>query len=627
MNYERDPGDQFFPPPDWALRKSFAEFLVGSATFVQRPRFLVNDFSATAMAYNDALLAAAFAAVPDYGGVIEFPPNFIFFSAPHVVNKRVLLRGVGGFASRPFFIPAVANDIWVTWTNAGAPAASLTDENQLDGPGVMHMKPRSNRSIRANCFKFVRCDNIVLDNAFPFGFKGFSFNFQRCREPYTNGVRTRFCGYIDPADAANNVPDIIIASTEATGDTSNFWQAAQIFCIYPFGPGIRLDNTQEMNFDKLMVHHMPRANTSLEVIVKDQFGGTLGFNGAGVAQNLYAELHTSPGGAAATVSGRPWAPHFLSTAPYQVRNSNKVKLGRGRILGGATEHVLWADNSEVIVSDMYVEAAATTQYSSTFTVAGNVLTVASGALPETASPVWVASTGTLPAGLARRTTYYVIKTGPTTCSLAATIDDAEAGTPIALSGGSGTHTLTSLGGYAILATNGSRVHHTNTGLNNAYGAGFADDTSIITGAALPIPVSQVVGNPIAPQNTGEQLLFALRNAAMDSTADQVLRKIHGGRRVVFSRAVAVDKAGNASAAVGGIYSGAGKTGNQLIGSGQVYSKLTAANMAHPLTLTSWATDNATALASDGGSSFFFSLTTPGAAGSMADIFIYGSVVD
>lgn len=610
-------------------RRSVSEVVreIERATFIQRPRFIVNDFTASAMSFNDAVLSAALAAVPDFGGVIEFPPNIVFFSAPQITNKRVLLRGVGGFASRPFFLPSIANDIWMTWTNAGAPAASLTDENQLDGPGAVHMKPRSNRSVRANCFKFVRCDNIVLDNVFPFGFKGFHFNFQRCREPYTNGVRTRFGAYTDPANAANNVPDIIIASTEGSGDTSNFWYASQIFCIYPFGTGIRLDNTQEMNFDNLMVHHMPRANTSLEVIIKDQFGGSLGFSAGGVAQNLYAELHTSPGGAAATVSGRPWAPHFLSTTPFQVRNSNKVKLGRGRILGGATEHVLWADNSEVIVSDMYVEAAATTQYSSTFTVAGNVLTVATGVLPETGSPVWVSTTGTLPTGLARRTTYYLIKTGATTGSLAASIEDAEAGTAIALSGGSGTHTLTSLGGYAILATNGARVHHTNTGLNNAFGAAFADDTSIITGAALPIPVAQIVGSPVAPQNTGEQLLFVIRNAAMDSTADQLIRKIHGGRRVVFSRAVAVGKSGNSAAAVGGVFSGAGKTGNQLIAAGQTYTKLTGANMAQPLTLTSWATDNATALASDGGSQFFFALATPGAAGATADILIYGSVVD
>lgn len=610
---------------DKGIAKENVSDIVDNLTYEIYPSFILNDSSLSARQSNSTKLQQAYDSLPNTGGVIYFPGDIVYFSEPHVFNKRVMLRGPMGFISRPYFIPTVANSTWITWTKVSAPSESLTDESQIDGPGLASMKVRSNRSIRANAFKFVNCDNIIIDNVFVMGFKGSSFVFQRCREPYVNGVRTRFNGNVDsnPNDCA---PDLKISSSEGTGDTSNFWYASQFYIIYPFGNGLEIDGTAEMNFDNLMVHHFPKANTTIEGIVTSLFGGSLGFDAGGVARNQFAALHESPGTSALSVSGRNWDSPFLSTKPVLIRDSNKVKLGRGRILGGATEHVIWCDNSELFLSDLYVEAAATTQYSSAFTVAGNVLT-ASGKVPETGCPVQVSTTGTLPTPLVRRTTYYVVKLSATTFSLASSYNNAISSNVITLSGGSGTHTVTSLGGYGVLSTSNSKVYHSNTGFNNCFGSGFADDSSTITGTPIPLGASGIIGSPAIQQNTGEELLFSIRNASMDITTDQAFKKVYGGRRYFITRVVAKGVSGNASAAVGGIYTSASKAGNVVVASSQSYTSLTGANTAVEMTRAAWALANASALGSDSGSSLYFSLTTPGAAGSVADILIYGVVVD
>jgi hypothetical protein len=79
----------------------------------------------------------------------------------------------------------------------------------------------------------------------------------------------------------------------------------------------------------------------------------------------------------------------------------------------------------------------------TFTAAAtDIITVSSTTNYTTGTPVTVTTTGTLPAGLATETIYYVINVSSTTIKLATTAANATAGTAIDItSTGSGTHTL------------------------------------------------------------------------------------------------------------------------------------------------------------------------------------------
>lgn len=85
-----------------------------------------------------------------------------------------------------------------------------------------------------------------------------------------------------------------------------------------------------------------------------------------------------------------------------------------------------------------------TAVSSTFTAdAGtDVCTTPSGIVPFTDTAVTLTTTGTLPAGLATSTIYFIIKVSANTFKLATTIANAEAGTAINITdAGTGTHTV------------------------------------------------------------------------------------------------------------------------------------------------------------------------------------------
>ena len=85
-----------------------------------------------------------------------------------------------------------------------------------------------------------------------------------------------------------------------------------------------------------------------------------------------------------------------------------------------------------------------TAYSQTFTAdaSTNVCTAAGGTLGQTHTAVVLTTTGTLPAGLATGTVYFIIKTAATTFKLATTIANADAGTAIDITDvGSGVHTV------------------------------------------------------------------------------------------------------------------------------------------------------------------------------------------
>jgi len=118
-----------------------------------------------------------------------------------------------------------------------------------------------------------------------------------------------------------------------------------------------------------------------------------------------------------------------------------------------------------------------------------------------------------------------------------------------------------------------------------------------------------------------QLLFVLRAANMQSTADQQFTRIFGGTKYAVTHVYASRVSGAASVAcAGGIYSAASKGGDALVAAAQSW-----------VSLASGVIVNAT-LAAVAGTALetatpYLSLTTGSTAACTADIFIFGVVLD
>ncbi len=115
----------------------------------------------------------------------------------------------------------------------------------------------------------------------------------------------------------------------------------------------------------------------------------------------------------------------------------------------------------------------------------------------------------------------------------------------------------------------------------------------------------------------QQMLFRLSSANMQLTTDQAFTKLYAGTSYYVTTIVARQRTGGATVAcAGGIYTAAGKTGNQLVAVGQSWVTLAAGVIVTP---TLGATI-ATALQS---ATPILSLTTGSTAACTADIFIFG----
>jgi hypothetical protein len=114
-----------------------------------------------------------------------------------------------------------------------------------------------------------------------------------------------------------------------------------------------------------------------------------------------------------------------------------------------------------------------------------------------------------------------------------------------------------------------------------------------------------------------QLLFRLSGANMQSTADQIFTKIYSGTSYFITSIVARQRTGAATVAcAGGIYTGAAKTGDQLVALAQSWVTLAAGVIVQPTLAALIATNLETATP-------ILSLTTGSTGACTADIFIYG----
>jgi len=115
------------------------------------------------------------------------------------------------------------------------------------------------------------------------------------------------------------------------------------------------------------------------------------------------------------------------------------------------------------------------------------------------------------------------------------------------------------------------------------------------------------------------LLGVLKGANFNVTTDQLIRMRYSNFNI--SRIVITNPSISLSTAVGGIYTGASKTGLELVSATQVYSALTSALKVLQATLSADCQTNRLS------ANIYFSLTTPQGATATGDIYLYGEAYD
>lgn len=123
---------------------------------------------------------------------------------------------------------------------------------------------------------------------------------------------------------------------------------------------------------------------------------------------------------------------------------------------------------------------------------------------------------------------------------------------------------------------------------------------------------------LAPNPT--DLLGKLITANFNTTADQAIPLYNATPLRIRRITVWGTSLAGMSTAVGGFYTGAGKTGTTIVANTQVYTGLTNANTALDLTLSN------ASLVLNSGSLLYFSLTTPQGALATANIAVYGDAL-
>ncbi len=617
--------------------------LTGGAEFIPPPPYLqeapvyANTINASLLsdntaAQNNKILEDAIDSI-SYG-VIVFPAGVFQLSLGRVIRKRIVFQGQGP-GTTLVFVPETEGDTLFTWTGVNAALPQLTEEGQLNGPGVRSMVIRSDRTKRANGLKFVKADNVVIQNVTVAGFKGSGLVMQRSREWDIVNFRTRYNGYIDATNNANSQPDVLFASTEATGDSTNYTKNTNMFLIYAFGDLLRIEGCPDMDFSNIMLHQLPQANTALEtnfVGLFPTYNGAVaapGYGTAGVPLNEYAANHVSPGIVAASVSGRTWDTPMLSTIGLYAQDSD-VRFSGGELVGGLTNYGLWADTgARFDLANFRVDSVSAQQrgstsiYASTFTLGSSILTL-TATCPETGTACQITNSGgALPTGVTRKVTYYIVKLSGTTCRLASSRANALAGTTLTVTGGSGTQTLTALAGYNILATGGATVqmgHFGGVRINDGYQPMFSDIASIIYGS--PRAGVTYANGFAAPQLGAQQILFVAKDVDFTLTTDQSFTRVCSCSRYYVTGVVAKGLGGTAAVGTaGGIYTAAAKGGSTIVAAAQSWVGLSTINKIQIATLDTYATtDAATATP-------VFALTTGSGTACRADVYIYGYPID
>ena len=119
-----------------------------------------------------------------------------------------------------------------------------------------------------------------------------------------------------------------------------------------------------------------------------------------------------------------------------------------------------------------------------------------------------------------------------------------------------------------------------------------------------------------------QALFTCRGANLQNTADQTFEKVGGFVNYKITSIEAVGKTGGATVAcLGGIYTAAAKTGNILVAATQSWLSLSGVGKVNVVTLGAPITTDVQSATP------ILSLSTGSTAAAIADLFVFGVVLD
>lgn len=161
-----------------------------------------------------------------------------------------------------------------------------------------------------------------------------------------------------------NVTVASVANSHASGcqvlitsDSTNYCQFHDVKLIFPFWHALVSDNTSSQTIAGIMIHMLPSGSTTngynLEGNVVRYFGGSRGFSG-GVPNNIYAAIHSPVTGNETSVSGLKFKKNeFMWAAGVVARDSKKLRISDGVILGGGTNYLIHAEGNGVAAGSGY----------------------------------------------------------------------------------------------------------------------------------------------------------------------------------------------------------------------------------------------------------------------------------
>lgn len=148
---------------------------------------------------------------------------------------------------------------------------------------------------------------------------------------------------------------------------------------------------------------------------------------------------------------------------------------------------------------------------------------------------------------------------------------------------------------------------------------MAHNTASISSNGLTSAENTELLNLLGNSQVKMVLLGKLAGANMNSTADQAIT-IHSTKYIV-TQVVTTNASTSLTTAAGGLYAGASKT-NALVGSGQLYTALTASTKFASLTLATLA---GTDVRTEG--ALYLSLTLGQGSAATADVYVFGLRLD
>jgi len=527
---------------------------------------VMNDSSATAIATNNAELARIAAEYTQQGVWLHFPGTY-YFSTGVIFRAGITLSGLGRSAPL-YFVPTVADARLFAWSAESAHASQVNEEGQLVGVGIHNLHIFGSREIRCNGILFNRCDAGHITNLFVEKFKGYALKMSNCREFKAHGYTTRFCGYTDLANGANNVGGTIFDSPSGSLDATNMNLFTGFQPVYSFGPEVTLDGAYANTFDNYVIHSLARADTAFETLfvaanpIYNGAAAAAGWDSGGNPLNEYAAMHVNAtGGVRADVSGCAFQDSFahynhtfINKTNTNGQTSNRNALGVGRFIGAGSIHTVLATGAgDVQFTRAVIEAVGFWGANVTINASTDIATVDSNAsgsccvgVPLTGTPCYITAAGS-PTNLPQTRQYYVIRISSTTMKFATSYANAIAGTAIDI-GSTGTTVVVYAGGALITALGGSTVAiNEQSYLNDGRTVMWFDDTSAIYG--MPRIGTTWSQGPKARQISDEKLIFEGRNISLAATGDKALTKRLGGWRASVSRIVVYNR-GTTSSATG-----------------------------------------------------------------------------